>query len=206
MQVILLIIAVSVDVFVACVACGSEQIKIGSAAALCISTVCSGILGISLYAGMALQGVLLKKYALYLSFFGLLAVGIFKLTEYAIRKYIERHKFLCKKVKISFSQLSFILSIYNNPVMADRDHSATMSCVEAVFFALAMSLDGMFGGLGAGFTGKNIYFTVMGSFVVSFCAVLCGCRIGMQASKRWNTDVSWLGGVLFVILAFQKIM
>ena len=85
MQVILLIIAVSVDVFVACVACGSEQIKIGSAAALCISTVCSGILGISLYAGMALQGVLLKKYALYLSFFGLLAVGIFKLTEYAIR-------------------------------------------------------------------------------------------------------------------------
>ena len=54
MQVILLIIAVSVDVFVACVACGSEQIKIGSAAALCISTVCSGILGISLYAGMAL--------------------------------------------------------------------------------------------------------------------------------------------------------
>ena len=123
MQVILLIIAVSVDVFVACVACGSEQIKIGSAAALCISTVCSGILGISLYAGMALQGVLLKKYALYLSFFGLLAVGIFKLTEYAIRKYIERHKFLCKKVKISFSQLSFILSIYNNPVMADRDHS-----------------------------------------------------------------------------------
>ena len=176
MQVILLIIAVSVDVFVACVACGSEQIKIGSAAALCISTVCSGILGISLYAGMALQGVLLKKYALYLSFFGLLAVGIFKLTEYAIRKYIERHKFLCKKVKISFSQLSFILSIYNNPVMADRDHSATMSCVEAVFFALAMSLDGMFGGLGAGFTGKNIFFTVMGSFVVSFCAVLCGCR------------------------------
>ena len=99
-------------------------------------------------------------------------MGIFKLTEYAIRKYIERHKFLCKKVKISFSQLSFILSIYNNPVMADRDHSATMSCVEAVFFALAMSLDGMFGGLGAGFTGKNIYFTVMGSFVVSFCAVL----------------------------------
>ena len=112
----------------------------------------------------------------------------------------------CKKVKISFSQLSFILSIYNNPVMADRDHSATMSCVEAVFFALAMSLDGMFGGLGAGFTGKNIFFTVMGSFVVSFCAVLCGCRIGMQASKRWKTDVSWLGGVLFVILAFQKII
>ena len=102
MQVILLIIAVSVDVFVACVACGSEQKKIGSAAALCISTVCSGILGISLYAGMALQGVLLKKYALYLSFFGMLAVGIFKQTEYAIRKYIERQSSFARKSKSLF--------------------------------------------------------------------------------------------------------
>lgn len=68
MQVILLITAVSVDVFVACVACGSEQIKIGSVAALCISTVCSGILGISLYAGMALQGILLKKICIILKF------------------------------------------------------------------------------------------------------------------------------------------
>ena len=54
--------------------------------------------------------------------------------------------------------------------------------------------------------GKYIFLTVLGSFVVSFCAVLCGCRIGMQASKRWKADVSWLGGVLFVILAFQKMI
>ena len=87
MQVILLIIAVSVDVFVACVACGSEQIKIGSAAALCISTVCSGILGISLYAGMALQGVqlfstgivsqLFKKICIILKFFRTACSGNF---------------------------------------------------------------------------------------------------------------------------------
>ena len=63
-----------------------------------------------------------------------------------------------------------------------------------------------FFGLGAGFGGKYIFLTVLGSFVVSFCAVLCGCRIGMQASKRWKADVSWLGGVLFVILAFQKMI
>ena len=102
MQVILLITAVSVDVFVACVACGSEQIKIGSVAALCISTVCSGILGISLYAGMALQGILLKKYALYLSFCGLLAVGIFKLTEYAIRNILSVISSSARKSKSLF--------------------------------------------------------------------------------------------------------
>ena len=77
MQVILLIIAVSVDVFVACVACGSEQIKIGSAAALCSSTVCSGILGISLYAGMALQGGTFKKICIILKFFRTACSGNF---------------------------------------------------------------------------------------------------------------------------------
>ena len=175
MQVILLIIAVSVDVFVACVACGSEQIKIGSAAALCISTVCSGILGISLYAGMALQGVTFKKYALYLSFFGLLAVGIFKLTEYAIRKYIERHKFLCKKVKISFSQLSFILSIYNNPVMAAA--ITRRRCrVWRLYFCTCNVIGRDVWRTWCRIYRKNIYFTVMGSFVVSFCAVLCGLQ------------------------------
>ena len=78
--------------------------------------------------------------------------------------------------------------------------------MEDVFFALAMSLDGMFGGLGAGFTGNYIWSTVIGSFIISFCAVICGCTIGMQASKRWKADISWLGGVLFVMLAFQKII
>ena len=97
MQVILLIIAVSVDVFVACVACGSEQIKIGSAAALCISTVCSGILGISLYAGMALQGVLLKKYALYLSFFGLLAKELMTLNIFSDRILCQLKNSHCKQ-------------------------------------------------------------------------------------------------------------
>ena len=77
MQVILLIIAVSVDVFVACVACGSEQIKIGSAAALCISTVCSGILGISLYAGDGVTGGTFKKICIILKFFRTACSGNF---------------------------------------------------------------------------------------------------------------------------------
>lgn len=206
MQIVLLIIALSVDVFLASVACGTEHIKIGKKTALCISLVCSGVLFLSLTVGNLLDGVIKEKYTAYLCFFGLLFVGLFKLTEYGIRAYIRKYKFLCKRVKITFSQLNFILSIYNNPVMADKDHSSNMSVTEGIFFALAMSMDGFFGGLGAAFLGIDIWWTILGNLALSFAAVQVGCAVGQRVAlgKKW--DLSWMGGVLFVVLAFSKIV
>ena len=143
MQTVLLIVALSMDVFLASVACGAEQIRIEKKTALCIGAVCSGVLFFSLVCGKLIDGVVREKYAAYLCFAGLFLVGAYKLTEYGIRAYIRRHHFLCKQVKMKFSQLNFIISIYNNPTAADRDCSATMSVTEGICFALAMSVDGM---------------------------------------------------------------
>lgn len=206
MQIILLIVALSIDVFFASVACGAEHIKIGRKTALCISAVCSGVLFLSLIMGSLLNGVVVERYTTLFCFAGLLCIGVFKLAEYAIRAYIRKHKFLCKRVKITFSQIHFILSIYNNPVMADKDHSSVMSVSEGIFFALAMSFDGFFGGLGAAFLGIDIWWTVLGNFLLSFCAVRAGSALGRRVSTYRERDFSWLGGALFVLLAFSKIV
>lgn len=206
MQTVLLIVALSVDVFLASVACGTENIRIEKKTALCISLVCSGVLFLSLTVGNLLDGVIKEKYTTYLCFFGLLLVGVFKLIEYGIKLYIKKYKFLCKRVKITFSQLNFILSIYNNPVMADKDHSSTMSLTEGVFFALAMSLDGFFGGLGAAFLGIDIWWTTFFNLIFGFLAVQAGCILGRRVALRQKWDLSWMGGVLFVFLAFSKII
>ena len=206
MQTFLLIMAVSIDVFFAFVSCGIERIKIGTWAALSISGICSGVLFAALLAGNVLEGLVQPRAAVFLSFLGLFLMGIYKLAEYGVRKYIRKNKFICKRVKFSFSQLNVILSIYNNPVMADRDHSATMSLAESVFLALAMSFDGFFGGFGAGLLGVKLWAATAGSFVVGFLAVKIGCYAGTQASKRYETDVSWLSGILFLALAFSKFL
>lgn len=206
MQVFLLIIAVSVDVFFACISCGMEKIRIGTGAALSISGICSGVLFAALFAGNALEAVLVERYTSLFSFLGLFLVGAYKLIEYGVRKYIRKNPFICKQVKISFSQIHFILSIYNNPVVADKDHSATMSVSESVFFALAMSLDGFFGGLGAGLLKINLTAATFGSLLISFLAVKLGCSVGLKMSKIRETDLSWLSGVLFLVLAFSKIL
>lgn len=206
MQIILLIIALSIDVFFASMACGAEHIKIGKKTALCISAVCSGVLFLSLVMGGVLGSVIQENYTTLLCFAALLCIGLFKLAEYAIRAYIRKHKFLCKRVKITFSQIHFILSIYNNPVMADKDCSSVMSVGEGVFFALAMSMDGFFGGLGAAFLGIDIWWTVLGNFLLSLGAVWAGSAIGRRAAAYKERDFSWLGGALFVALAFSKIV
>lgn len=206
MQTVLLIVALSVDVFLASVACGTEHIKIEKKTALCISAVCSGVLFLSLTLGKLLDGVMKERYTTYLCFFGLLLVGIFKLVEYGIKVYIKKYKFLCKRVKITFSQLNFILSIYNNPAMADKDRSSNMSVTEGIFFALAMSMDGFFGGLGATFLGINVWWTTLLNFIFGVAAVLAGCFAGKKVALRQDRDLSWIGGALFVLLAFSKIM
>lgn len=206
MQIVLLIVALSIDVFLASAACGTEKIKIDRKTALCISFVCSGVLFLSLTAGTAVNGVLKKEYTSILCFAGLFLVGAAKLTEYGIRVYLKKHKFLCKRVKITFSQLNFILSIYNNPVMADKDHSSVMSVSEGIFFALAMSVDGLFGGLGAAFLGINIWVTTLCSLLLGYVAVRAGSAAGRMAALKKDVDLSWLGGLLFVGLAFSKVL
>lgn len=205
MQTVLLIVALSVDVFLASVACGTEHIKIEKKTALCISAVCSGVLFLSLTVGNLLDGVIKETYTEWLCFFGLLLVGLFKLVEYGIKIYIKKYKFLCKRVKITFSQINFILSIYNNPVMADKDRSSNMSVTEGIFFALAMSMDGFFGGLGAAFLGINVWWTTLLNFIFGIAAVLAGCFVGKKVALQQDRDLSWIGGALFVVLAFSKI-
>ena len=131
------------DVFLASVACGAEQIRIEKKTALCIGAVCSGVLFFNSVRKTDRWSGQGKKYAAYLCFAGLFLVGAYKLTEYGIRAYIRRHQFLCKQVKMKFSQLNFIISIYNNPVAAETRIALRPSSVtEGIFFALAMSVDG----------------------------------------------------------------
>lgn len=206
MQIVLLVIALSVDVFVASMACGAEHIIIEKKTALCISGICSGVLFLSLVAGNLLQGILRQEYARWFCFWGLLIVGVFKLAEYGIKSYARRHSFFCKRIKITISQIQFIFSIYNDPTVADKDHSASMSVTEGIFFALAMSMDGFFGGLGASFLGINIWLTSVLNLLFSFVAVNVGSRLGERLVQRCRRDFSWVGGVLFVCLAFSKII
>jgi len=77
---------------------------------------------------------------------------------------------------------------------------------DGICFALAMSVDGFFGGLGAAFLDISIAGTVCLNLVFSALAVLGGSAVGKYAADRCKRDYSWIGGALFVVLAFSKIL
>ena len=73
-------------------------------------------------------------------------------------------------------------------------------------FAIAMSADGLFGGLGAALMGLDLWKATALNFVCGVIAVQLGSFMGRTAAKKMERDFSWIGGVLFVVLAFTKVV
>ena len=85
------------DVFLASVACGAEQIRIEKKTALCIGAVCSGVLFFSLVCGKLIDGVVREKYAAYLCFAGLFLVGAYKPVSYThLRAHETGRNLVCR--------------------------------------------------------------------------------------------------------------
>ena len=59
---------------------------------------------------------------------------------------------------------------------------------------------------GGGVSGYFDAGTVCLNLVFSALAVLGGSAVGKYAADRCKRDYSWIGGALFVVLAFSKIL
>jgi putative sporulation protein YtaF len=196
MQTVLLLIALSCDVFLASAACGAEQIQIKRKTALCVGIVCSGVLFLSFLAGTILDGKVDKQTANGIGFAVFFLIGAWKLTEYALKRCI---------IKIRFSRAGWnvILQIYHDPTTADRDRSRTMSVTEGILFALAMSADGFLGGFGMGASAYHPAILLL-NLLVTYAAVRTGDMAGRAMCGRGTHDFSWVGGAVFLLLAFVR--
>lgn len=82
--------------------------------------------------------------------------GLIKLFDSSIKSFIRKHKGIRKQLRFSMFSLNFILNIYADPEDADTDSSRDLSPREAVSLAIALSLDGLAVGFGAGLANFNI--------------------------------------------------
>jgi len=62
---------------------------------------------------------------------------------------IRKNTNLNKKIKFSFFNINFILTLYADPEKADVDFSKTLSPKESVALAISLSFDGLAVGFGA---------------------------------------------------------
>lgn len=202
---LVLVTALSVDAFVASFAYGTNQIKIPFRSVAVISGICSAILGVSLFLGSLVRPFMPEHLAGVLCFSILFLLGIAKLCDSAIKSLIRRSQGIHKKISFSAMHLRFILDVYANPENADSDCSKSLSAVEAAPLAIALSLDGLAVGFGAALSEAAPLRAVLFSLVANVIAVCAGSLTGNKVAEKIPLDLSWVSGLLLIVLAFLKL-
>ncbi len=201
LQSLLLVLSLCLDTFVASIAYGTDKIKIPFYSSIIINLVCSLFLGVSLFLGDILKDFLPMNIATYLSFFLLLSLGVYRIFEVFCKKYIN--KFSNKDTPLTFKifDFKFVLQIYADEIKADYDKSKLLSAKEAFYLAVALSLDSLAVGFGSALGYVNYIEVIVLCFLVGIICLLLGSYLGQHFASKMNINLSWLSGVLLIILA-----
>ena len=214
LQSLLLVFSLCLDTFVASIAYGTDKIKIPFYSSIIINLVCSSFLGIALFLGDLLNNFMPINVATYLSFFLLLVffslfflflgLGIYRVFEVFCKKYIRKFSNKDKPLTFKVFDFKFVLQIYADEIKADYDNSKLLSAKEAFYLAIALSLDSLAVGFGSGLGYVNYAQVIILCFLVGIVCLRLGSQLGRHFANIINVNLSWLSGVLLIILAFIR--
>lgn len=201
---LILVFALCTDTFVASLAYGSNQVHVGWGKVALLNGICSGCLGLALGMGSIISSLLPGNLTQVVCFVSLFLLGFIKFLDYGIKAYINRHCMIRRNLSFSLSGLKVIISIYGDPMAADADGSQSLGWRETIFLAMAMSIDSLVAGTMAAFLDLPVAATLVLSFGIGVCMMYAGLWLGRKAASRFRCDLSWISGILLMILALTK--
>lgn len=205
METFLVVFTLSLDAFVASIAYGTNKIKMPFKSMIIIDIICTSLLAISIFLGTLVKKTLPEGTTIIISFTILILLGIFYLLEGVIKTYIKNNLILDKKIKFKLFNIWFIISVYMDEIKADLDNSKTLSSKEALYLAIALSLDSLAIGFGSSLGSINCISIIFLSLIINMIAIWSGLAIGKRFVEKVKIDLSWLAGVILIILAFLKL-
>jgi putative sporulation protein YtaF len=197
--------SLSLDAFVAGFSYGSNKTKIPMLSVQIVNLICSSVLGISLLMGKIIQPYLPEWLTILICFVILFLLGIVKLLDGITKTIIRKHSALKKELKFSMFNFKFILSVYADPEKADIDSSKVISPIEATYLAIALSLDGLAVGFGAALGNVNVLAVFISSFITNSLAIILGCYFGNKVAHKSLYNLSWISGIILIILAIMRL-
>lgn len=203
---LILVFALCTDTFVASLAYGANKVHVTWGKIALLNGICSGCLGLALGMGNLIDAVIPENLTKIICFVCLFMLGLAKLLDYSIKACINRNSHIRRDLSFSLSGLKVIVSIYGDPLAADADGSLSLGWKETVFLAFAMSIDSLVAGTMAAFLNIPTFTTLIMSFIIGIGVMYAGLRLGGRVAARWKCDLSWISGVLLIILAVTKIL
>ncbi len=103
------------------------------------------------------------------------------------------------------SALCRLLSVLKDPASADRDRSGHIDLKEVCLLAIALSLNNVGNGIGAGMVGINPAFTTMAVMPVSVILLWAGVTAGHYGQRMLGGFARVVSGVLLVAVGVYEI-
>ncbi|WP_353095326.1 sporulation membrane protein YtaF [Tissierella praeacuta] len=206
MENILLVLALSLDAFVASIAYGTNKIKMPFKSILIIDIICATFLALSIFFGLQIRKILPEHVALISGSIILILLGVYYLFESIFKSYLERKLKGNEKVKIKLFDIWFVIDVYVDETKADFNLSKNLDSKEAIYLATALSLDSLAVGFGSSLGNIN-YLQVIGlSLVVGMISIYSGLFIGKKIVEKTKINLSWLSGIILMVLGLLKLI
>jgi len=205
LQTSMLLTALAIDSFVCSFGYGANKIKIPFKSIMAINIICTILLAIGVFFGSIIGNYIPEDVTMWISFFILFLLGLSKLFDSAVKNVTRKLNGVSKEFKFSWSGLGFVLNVFTNPEEADIDNSKVLSPKEAIPLAIALGLDGLSVGLGIGLSVTNIFLLLGLSLVSDVIAITLGCYLGNKVAQKSTMDLSWLGGVILILIAILEV-
>lgn len=204
LEAVLLVMALCLDSLTASFSFGIGRIKVPFLSALVISLIGSVFLFVSIFCGTWISGYIPSQFSACLSFGVLLLLGIIRLWDIVIKKYIKKKNLEKGDCQSGFCR--FVLTVYAESEKADANRSQTLSVSEAITLAIALSVDSLAAGIGVGVVNGLGFELALFSLACGFIAVELGCFIGRRVAKVTTLDLSWISGIVLIGLAILRLL
>lgn len=202
LKIIILILALSMDTFLISANFGSNKIKINTKTSFIISLASAFSLFLSIFLSNILSSIIPIHLFNIFSFFLLIIIGSYNIFSYAIKKYLKNMQILNKN--INEKKQNLLVDIFIDETKADINKSNDIDIKESFLIGILGSIDSLCAGLSFPYT--NIFIVFLLTFCICSFLILIGFKTGNIFSEASKINLSWLSGVLLIILAFTKIM
>ena len=199
LKVLLMSAALSLDCLAAGIGLASEKIKLPPISAIIISFVGTLSLYIALFFSDLIEKCFDREICQKISFWALFLLGTLCLLGHFIKRILKKSsgKNLCIKCK----GIRFAVSLYIDETAADCDRSKSISPIEAIALAAALSTDSLLSGISAGLADINAIPLLISVFIFGLFFLLIGSLFGRITDKH-EINTGWISGAILILLAF----
>ncbi|AJA48575.1 putative sporulation protein [Clostridium pasteurianum DSM 525 = ATCC 6013] len=164
----------------------------------------------SMYIGKGISAILNPKIAGYMGSAIIIIVGVWicigEIKNNMKKSSAEEKEKTSGTGLSSYSFFGRIPKVLENPFLADWDFSGYISVKESLVLGIALAVNNMANGIGAGMAGINPVITSIVAFLVSLFAIWIGIKLGHEYVHRWLGKLAApAAGIILILIGIYEI-